>query len=180
MSGKFHSWGLLFSGNQHTVPTRGGSRYKLPGPGSPKGGPGTDYVAWFFFIFSSPPFAGEPEKFVLPGSIPTLDGPASIRLSLDEMVSRLGFRLLVFWLLLLVMYRPLLRWPQITRLYCAYTASLWGNPRSQGSYWLCSNRIHALSRVSPLVAEQHEQCIQGFEEGVMGSLWRRSKATEHI
>jgi len=155
-----------------------GSRYKLRGPGSPERGTGTEYFSWFL-LFSRSALAGEPENFVLPGPIPTLGGPASIRLSLDETVSRLGFRLLVFWLLLLAMYRPLLHWPQISRLHCAHTrASLWGNPRSQGSDWLCPDRIHALPRVSPPVAEQHEQSIQGFVEGAMGSLWRRSKATE--
>jgi hypothetical protein len=108
-----------FSGWTSTQCRReGGSRYKLPGPGSPEGDPGTEYVAWFFYIFSLSALAGELEKIVLPGPIPTLGGPAIIRLSFDERMSRFGFRLLVFWLLPLAMYRPLRNWPQISRLHC--------------------------------------------------------------
>lgn len=124
MNGEFYPWGPLLLGNQHPVPTREGKLVQTTGARNSGRGPGPRIRCIIFFIYSRSALAGVPEKIVLPDPIPTLGGPPSIRYTTDERVSRLEFRLLVFWLLTLSVvvvarYSPLIQWPQIPRLHCA-------------------------------------------------------------
>jgi hypothetical protein len=53
VSGHLHTQAKEGAPGTSAIEREGGSRYKLPGPGGPEGGPGPEFVAYVFVFLGS-------------------------------------------------------------------------------------------------------------------------------